>query len=190
MGIEIHDGLDLWKTRLFDPNVVLRAGGYYGSWGSNAYGIGANYLVAQYWPLHRGATFDRIGIGVQTAEAGAGIRLGIYADDDLDGYPDRLVLDAGVADLGSTGLKTVTIEQHLSAGLYFLALLGNSGSALLWMEDVPKYWSPLGTGAEPGLPTFAWRAACTYGPLPDPFPAGAAGMNDIWGVCLRAKSAD
>ena len=157
MGIEIHDGIELWTVRLFHPQAILRPGMYYGMWGTNAYSTGANVLVGQYWPLFRGATFDRIAVSVQTADAGKSMRLGIYADDDLDGYPDRLVLDAGVVDLGSTGVKAITIDQHLSAGLYYLAMLGDSGSALLWMEDVPKYWSPLGLGSEPGLPPFAWR---------------------------------
>ena len=190
MGIESHDGIDLWKPRLFNPEVVMRPGSYYGMWGTNAFSTGADYLVGQYWPLFRGATFDRIGISVQTAEADKSMRLGIYADADLDGYPDQLVLDAGVVSLGATGVKTVTIDQHLPAGLYFLALLGNSASALLWMEDVPKYYSPLGTGSAPGLPTFAWKVQQDYGALPDPFPSGATGVNDNWGVCLRLKTVD
>ena len=58
------------------------------------------------------------------------------------------------------------------------------------MDDVPRMRSPLGLNAEPGLPTFAWQVTCGFGALPDPFPSGAAPMNDAWGIALRLKSLD
>lgn len=190
MGIEIHDGLDLWKVRLFAPEAVLRQGSFYGMTATNYNSPGANYLLGQYWPLHRGATVDRIGVSVQAADAGKGMRLGIYADDDLDGYPDRLVLDAGTVDLDTTGARTIAIEQHLPAGLYFLALLTDSAAVSLWMANTPTDWSPLGSGGSPGLPWFTWKVAQSYGALPSTFPAGATGMNDAWGVELRVAAVD
>ena len=191
MGIEIHDGIELWKVKLFDPGAALRAGAYHGMCGTNAYSTGANQLWGQFWPLSRGATADRIAVSVQTAESGKAMRLGIYADDDLDGYPDRLVLDAGEADLSATGTSALVIDQHLPGGLYFLAMLTDSANATLWMEDVPRYWSPLGTvGGAPGLPAFAWRVAQDYGSLPDPFPSGATEMNDMWSVAVRLGERD
>jgi hypothetical protein len=191
MGIEIHDGIELWRVRLFDPGIALREGAYHGLTGTNAYSIGANLLWGQFWPLSRGATADRIAVSVQTAEAGKVMRLGIYADDDLDGYPDRLVLDAGEADISATGTSALVIDQHLPGGLYFLAMLSDGANAKLWMEDVPRFPSPLGTiGGAPGLPTFAWRVAQAYGALPDPFPSGATEMNDVWSIALRLAERD
>lgn len=190
MSIEIHDGLELWKVRLFNPESMLRAGSFYGMTATNTAIPGADYLTAQYFPLFRGATFDRIGVNVQTAQADKSMRLGIYADDDLDTYPDRLVLDAGVVDLGTTGATTLVIEQHLAAGLYFLALLTDNTTAKLWMDDTPRTWSPLGAGSSPGMPYFVWRVACSYGALPDPFPPGGSGMNDAWGLSLRVAAVD
>jgi len=127
---------------------------------------------------------------VQAEDEGKHIRLGIYADDNLDGYPDRLVLDAGVVDLDTTGVKTIAIDQHLPAGLYFLALLTDSAGVKLWMENTPLGWSPLGSGSSPGLPCFTWKAAYSYGALPATFPAGAADMNDLWGLSLRVVAVD
>jgi hypothetical protein len=67
-------------------------------------------------------TWDRIGFEQTTVgAAGALIRLGIYADDGL-GAPGALTLDAGtVAADSGTGIKTITISQQLTPGVYWLA---------------------------------------------------------------------
>ena len=124
MGIDVHDGIELWRPSLFDPRQILIPGTYYGMNGTAADPPGADVLIAQYFPVYRSATFDRIGCDVQTAgAAGAKARLGIYRDVDLDGYPDVLILDAGEVDCTTDGDKTITIDQHLEAGLYFVAVI-------------------------------------------------------------------
>lgn len=62
-------------------------------------------------------TVDTIGCEVVTTPGSAGsvVRLGIY--DDVDGVPTNLILDAGTVDTTTTGVKTISISQALSAGV-------------------------------------------------------------------------
>jgi len=191
MGIEIHDGIELWKARIFDPFQVMVPGSFYGlCQGTNTAVLTADQLYGQYFPLPRGATFDRIGIDVQTGAAGKHIRLGIYKDDDLDGYPKSLVLDAGVVNVDTSGEKHITINQHLEAGLYFLAFISD-GAPTLWLTQTPAYPSPLGLGGTIAYPVFVYyKTGVAYGALPDPFTAGGSGTNDAWSIAMRLNSLD
>jgi len=191
MGIEIHDGIELWKVRIFDPWQVMVLGSYYGlCQGTNTAVLTADKLYGQYFPLPRGATFDRIGIDVYTGVAGSHVRLGIYKDDDLDGYPESLVLDAGVVDTATSGEKIVAIDQHLEPGLYFIAFISDDAPAV-WLTSTPGYPSPLGLGGTIGYPRFIYeKASVGYAALPDPFTAGGASVNAAWAVAMRLLSLD
>ena len=191
MGIEIHDGIELWKLRIFDPWQVMVPGHYYGlCQGTNTSVLDVDKLYGQYFALPRGATFDRIGIDVHTGAADKHVRLGIYKDDDLDGYPESLVLDAGVVDVATSGEKTIIIDQHLEPGLYFLAFISD-GTPTLWLTSTPGYPSPLGLGSTIAYPVFVYyKSAVGYGALPDPFTAGGSGTNDAWAIAMRLKTLD
>lgn len=66
-------------------------------------------------------TINSIACEVTTiGSAGAVIRLGIYRVG-TDGFPTTLVIDAGTVDAATTGVKTITISQVLTAGNYCLA---------------------------------------------------------------------
>lgn len=66
-------------------------------------------------------TLDRIGLEVTSAgTAGALIRLGIY-EDNGDGIPGALVIDAGTVDATTTGVKEIVISQALARGDFHLA---------------------------------------------------------------------
>lgn len=72
-------------------------------------------------------TIDRIGAEVTVAgSAGAVLRLGIY-NDNGNGYPNKLVLDAGTIDATIVGPQEITINTVLPAGLYWIgaAVQGN-----------------------------------------------------------------
>lgn len=79
--------------------------------------------------VQKTTTFDRIGIEHTTAPvAGLVGRLGIYADDGA-GYPQTLVLDAGTIDLStSPALKTISINQTLQPGVYWLTFAQYGGA--------------------------------------------------------------
>ena len=73
-------------------------------------------------------TVIRIGARVGTSAGGALFRMGIYSANS-DDFPGSLVIDAGTIDCSSTGSKAITISQSLSAGLYWLAGVGQGSAA-------------------------------------------------------------
>jgi len=116
-------------------------------------------------------TYVKIGIYVGTLSAGL-VRLGIYSNLDNDVYPGALLVDAGVVDVGSTGLKEIVISQQLSPGLYWLALVGNSTPTLRAVTvagAVPIIGLDNAFNTTPGN---GWYVAFTYAALPNPFTGG------------------
>ena len=190
MGIEVHEGIELWKAPSFDQWSRMREGHYYGMCGSNYHNPGSNLLVAQYTYLPMGGTYDAIAISVQAAGlAGAKVRLGIYdCDDEL--YPSDLIQDYGEVDVTATGVKTLSISQHLAAGAYFLTLITNDTSCKLWQLNIPTMTTPLGLGQNISYPRNTWEASMAYGALPSTFPTGASSEKEMWGLALRLQTLD
>lgn len=106
---------DRHKTgRYYTCNLVSALGGNSGP--------NANWFMAFPLVINATTSFDRIGVGVTSlGAAGAVMRPGIY-DDDGDGFPADLVLDAGTiaVDSGGTGFKEATISLSLTPGLYWV----------------------------------------------------------------------
>lgn len=69
--------------------------------------------------IHDEQDFDRIGVEVTTGTGSTDTRLGIFSN--LNYKPDLLVLDAGTVETTSAAEKTITINQTLEPGLYWLA---------------------------------------------------------------------
>ena len=119
--------------------------------------------------IARNLTADRIAIEVTTAVAGGMLRLGIYnAGTNL--YPGTLLLDAGEVDGSTTGVKSITISQALTKGLYWGAVIPNSSTLVVraWTTSYPL----LGVTATGFSTTYVeWYKSQAYGALPDPFPA-------------------
>ena len=174
MGIEVMRGLELWRPRVYNEWEALRAGAWYGAAGTNTYQVSANRLYAAYVAVPRDVSIDRIGVSVHTGDADKSVRLGIYEDADRDGYPDRLVLDSGTVEVAEAGEKDLVIAQHLYAGSYYVAFLGD-GAPALYANTAPRTRTPLGMiTAKPSLYTQTWWVDVDYGALPHTFPAGAA----------------
>lgn len=77
-------------------------------------------------------TYDSIGVNVSSAGmAGEVARLGIYQGEiDSTGLQiTDLVLDAGTVSVATTGNKTISINQALTQGYYWLAFVTDSGTA-------------------------------------------------------------
>lgn len=89
------------------------------------------FLVGHHIEVPTAMTFDRICVIVQTAYTGGTpvIGLGIYNCDATTLFPSSLVLDAGTVSVATTGIKTITINQALAPGMYWLASLVTGGTA-------------------------------------------------------------
>lgn len=76
-------------------------------------------------------SFDRIEQEINVAgTAGALVRLGIYASDELL-RPGALVLDAGTVASDSTGWKSTTVDVTLDPGLYWVTAVTQVAAATL-----------------------------------------------------------
>jgi len=155
----------------------LKIGSYYRSLlmiggATNNEALVASKLYAVLYPVVQKSTFDRIAVHVYSTTAGNKIHLGIY--NDGGGYPSSLVLDAGELTLtAGAGIKELTINQQLDAGVYWLAILGDASNNIYYGITNINMIGSLTSMA--GSPVIATVIAQTYGALPDPFPSGGVG---------------
>lgn len=131
-------------------------------------------LFAIPFVVSKTCTIDRIGAEITTGGgAGSLVRLGIYSTNNM--LPDALVLDAGTIDGNSATFQSITINQQLAPGLYWLVLLG---SATITYRSIPAANLPPVTGVPAALGAGAYSnsitRAFTYASLPNPF--GTAGI--------------
>jgi|GEM_PF-723456 len=146
----------------------------------------SNYaLFAIPFPIPRQWQVDRIGvhIPVASATAGAGGRLGIYADNG-DCYPGQLVVDAGEIDIDTIGAKSLSIDETLPTGLWWLAIHLGAADAQVWYYSTFGQ-TVLGNSAPSNITYGEYWVLREYQPLPDPFPGGAGGQYYIEAVMLR-----
>jgi len=134
-----------------------------------------NVLRAMPFLATRGGTLGKISIRVTAAVAGTG-RLGIYqATSDTNLYPNTRILDAGTVDHGTTGVKTLTISQALTANtLYWLCHVGSSAATIHCLAlagAFPIFGIDTGFGTAPGVGV---SVAFTFGVLPATFPTGGS----------------
>lgn len=129
----------------------------------------ANNLRAMPFMVWRTLKLDRIAINVTTASSG-NARFGIYADSGAV-LPEALLVDAGQVDTGATGVKELTIDQTLSPGLYWLALVGSAAPTIRCLS-LAGCMAILGVdGALGTAPGVGYVVSFTYGSLPATFPA-------------------
>lgn len=82
--------------------------------------VTANRLYLRPFPVPQTTTYDQIGLQVSALSAG-NCRMGIYGPFTGSFASLPLVLDAGTFSTGTTGAKTITINQQLTPGWYILA---------------------------------------------------------------------
>lgn len=83
----------------------------------------------KYFPIYiaEDTTFDSIAISVVSAVAGGTIEARLY-DADGDLLPNNQIIDFGVFDVSTTGIKEIVSKFTLQSGYYFIATRINTGN--------------------------------------------------------------
>lgn len=130
-----------------------------------------NLLKAQPFVVPKTITLDRIGMEITViGTVGSLVRLGIYASEN--GLPTTLVLDAGTIAGDSATFQSITINQTLAPGLYYLVNLSNSVVNITFRaipiasaQSIMGVSSTLGATASGNL----IQSTFTYAALPNTF---------------------
>ena len=152
-------------------------GRYYDSRISTSYTtftLVANTLYAVPFLAERTTTYTTIALEVSTLASSKSVRLGIYTDGG--GVPNALILDAGTVSTTTTGAKTISISQVLSANWYWLAAVsdGTPGLRAISQTAIPMLGASSGTDTTIHV---GWSVSFTYAALPNPFTGGGALMT-------------
>lgn len=150
----------------------------------------ADHLYATPYMAARLLTVDRIAVEIKTAAAGKSARLGIYRNG-TNMYPGALVLDCGTINCGTTGVKEIVIDQQLSKGLYWLAIVSDGAPQIEQALVVSKFLGVIGSNYSSYY--VGWDVSQAYGTLPDPFTTGGSLVQNVTRVpyiVLRPSSLD
>lgn len=140
--------------------------------------------------IHTAQLFTGISCVVGTLVAGKVIRMGIYTNDDyFSNTPATLILDAGTVSFATTGVKTLSINQYLNPGYYWLCCCTDSTATgvatsmaspnvatsagydyLLGIHGLPTPQYTASTNISTYSPIF-YDASFTYGNLPATAPS-------------------
>jgi len=145
----------------------------------------ANTLYAVPFLAARNMTVDRIAVNIITPDAGKKARMGIYKDG-VNLYPGSLLLDAGEVDVGSGGVKAITINRSLTRGLYWLAIVSDGTPTVRAATNASTI---LGMNATHANTQTGWSVAHNYAALPDPFTAGGSLVTDSLKFCIALRLA-
>lgn len=118
----------------FNPATLCPVNAYQGIYQAS----GATYLANLFstltfspFVIPAAATFSQISMEVRTAgSTGAAVRLGIYASN-ASNLPATLVVDAGAVAATTAGIKSITINQTLALGVYWVAMCTQGAPATL-----------------------------------------------------------
>lgn len=152
-------------------------------------------MIATPFLITRNLTLDRIGIEITAAgNASSVVRLGIYGTTGIDYKPGALVLDAGtVPGDGATGFKEITINQALTAGIYWLGAAPQAATSTIpTVRHLQQGWHGLvGYAAGGGAGSVGgYRKDSVSGALPNPFgtPTNTATLFQAPAFWLRASA--
>ena len=119
---------------------------------------------APYW-VDEAQAFDRIAVFVNTAGSAEAVeRLAVF-NDDGNGRPGTLVVDAGTVEAATTGAKEATISVTLTPGLYWVAAAGQfttTGAQPLLTNNNPID-HPIGFDAPANTTVSGWRSTGVTG---------------------------
>ena len=145
----------------------------------------ADTLYAIPYPIIRARTPAEIAIEVQAGVAG-NLRIGIHKDNGSV-YPGARVTNGGVVDVTALGLKIVAYTTQLTKGLYWITFISDVAPTIWCTYD---YLSLVGNAATIQAHFIGWKIADAYGNLPDPFPAGAVALLELFAAGFKFTSND
>lgn len=144
--------------------------------------LAADTLFGLPFHIHEDTPIDRIAVEVTTADGGATIRLGLYAESlTVRGEPGVLLEDLGTISAATTGMKTLTVSptRRLPPGRCFVALISSSVvvefRAHLALLAANMGWPGGTSDLLAASLDAAWRGSLAgndeAASLPDPFPS-------------------
>ena len=172
----------------------FRAGAFYANpWatGSSTTNVVSGNIEFQPFPVPYGASLDQLVAEVTATNASGLVRMGIYASNS-SGLPGALVLDAGTVTSLATGARTITISQTLTAGLYWLAALGDAAGGTWRTWSASPSLSAMGwsTGIASGVVYTRFTATgVATGSLPSTAPTTVATSSATGGLRVLARAA-
>jgi hypothetical protein len=134
------------------------------------------------------ATAISLSAYVYTSVASSTARLGIYNNAGTADYPGSLLLDAGTFLTTTSGIKTITISQALSANtLYWLAYVQNNGLPTIYCSPYQVFspFMPTGSTAQiaTGYSYSGWSQSAVTSSMPASFTATKTGNTQapmVW----------
>jgi hypothetical protein len=157
---------------IFSRYLNRQSGAYYGMLGGgvsqNTLAVSVNKIYAIPFLVLTTESFNQIQLYVSTGSAGNAY-IGIYRNTG-NLVPNTLVLDAGTIDTTVTGTKSITINQELTPGLYWLVALFNATPTI---TSTTNFTNLLGMGSlaiSGNGNQCAYVSDQAYGALPDPHP--------------------
>lgn len=127
-------------------------------------------------------TLDRIAMEITSAGTAASlVRIGIYSSTNC--LPTALVLDAGTIAGDSATFQSITINQQLTPGLYFLTWVTNSAANITFRAITVNTGIPTVLGVTNNLgannPANLVSSTFIYSTLPDPFDNTGITVNGL-----------
>lgn len=179
----LRASLDNFYVSLSAPKATPYLGGYVSGRYYVGAGLGGGATSAAYaantvyffpFIVSETKSWDRLAFEVQTAGTAANARVAIYTG--ANGKPASLVLDAGSFAVAGTGLKTVTINQSLPPGVYWLAVVLDGTETLYNSSNVQLgLFAITGTTTSISAPETGLSASLTFGAFPATAFTGAMG---------------
>lgn len=184
----------LWKPSTpagGTPLVLDMASGYYYTTPSSNSNTTITNGNVHYSPIivSESTTFDRIGCRTANTFSGtASIRLGVYANNN--GIPTDLMFDAGaVSCTAANTFYTITINQTLPAGIYWMAFASvtNAATNAFRTSITPYMQTHHDSTGGGGTATGFWRSIDVFGALPSTATVSSSGPNpgQVASVYLR-----
>lgn len=143
----------------------------WGGDGNLGFTLTANKIY--YFPIviPRSMTFDRVGTHCSVNQAGSVVECHLFYGNP-DGSVGGLVADLGDFDTGTTGSKTITINQTLGPGYYYIALRTTTANVKIWAfgQDGHAPVHGISLSAPSGQPQYTTTSVSSAWADPGPSP--------------------